>query len=454
MPWSCGGSSLQARVHKLQTSPPDLTRVHALALAAVLVAAAFAGCVGQPAPLAGGPAATASDAHATLASLLADVPCEAGAVGDATSENLKELARLDLHEAGEHGEIDIHGDLMLVSDYAQGGFEVVNISDPLEPLHVASFSTPGGLDVKFTLDGTGALVGSRGGVDVVDLRDPAHPANESSWEFPPPDPLHNEFQNAHMLFVFPIGGKEIVFLAPNSNDGVLLFELQGEPGHRALKMLSKFGSNLNGPLGPHDMWVTDDEDLKKPVLYVANGFGGWLAADVTDPANPKSLGGVLPELDPYQGYTHTIQAAKVGGRRLVATISEVGANAMKVYDATDLAHPLLLAEWTSKLVPLGPQHNLQIVGDKLLFAHYLEGAYVFNLTALPPAPVNGLWKPMAHFALDQPPPGTPLSSDFNFGGVWDVVVHDGLVYLSEMEFGPHIVGFGCFQPGSGWHSTG
>jgi hypothetical protein len=252
-----------------------------------------------------------------------------------------------------------------------------------------------------------------------------------------------------MLYAYNVQGREIVLLAPNTNTGVWILELAGPPGHRELKLLSKFGENINGPLGPHDMWVTFDEDLQKPVLYVANGFAGWLAADISDPANPIMLGGALPMLDPYQGYTHTIQAAKIGGKRIVVTMAEVGLNALKVYDASDFRVPILLGTWTSKPVPIAPEHNLQIVNETLFLAHYKEGMYAFDLAQIPSVPTPAGLAPIAHFAVG-PDPGLGL----NFGDVWDVVVHDGLIYLSEIDFGVHVVGFGCMPPAPGLSSTG
>ncbi|HEV8361220.1 MAG TPA: hypothetical protein VGR28_12280 [Candidatus Thermoplasmatota archaeon] len=418
-----------------------------------LACLAIAGCIGSPSsPLTANDAPTPPSLD-TIAALLADVPCEVDVVGPETTANLLGLADLDLTGAsGSHGEIDIHDHWLISARLGDSGFDILDIADPLHPVVVGNYSqSPShSYDVKWTTDGQSALVGHRAGIVVVDMRDPLHPVNESAWEFPKPAPLlFGNTENAHMLYATNVDGREIVLLAPNTNTGVWILELTGAPGARELKLLSKFGENINGPLGPHDMWATFDEDLQVPVLYVANGFAGWLAADLSDPAKPVMLGGALPMLDPYQGYTHTIQAAKVGDRRLVVTIAEVGLNALKVYDATNLRAPILLGTWTSKPVPIGPEHNLQIVGDQLFVAHYREGMYAFNLSAVAPLPTPAGIAPIAHFAVGPDP-----QLGLNFGDVWDVVVKDGLIYLSEIDFGVHVVGFGCMQPAPGLSSTG
>jgi len=252
-----------------------------------------------------------------------------------------------------------------------------------------------------------------------------------------------------MLYTARIADKDWVFVASNADRGVDILTLDGTPGARTLTLVTSWaplnGLLGGGPLGPHDMWVTYDERLETHVLYAANGFEGWWAADIADPASPRLLGVSLNQ-DAHQGYTHTIQAAWVGDRRLVATIEEVGANSLKVYDATDLRLPVLLGSWVRDAAhPTWPQHNLQIVDGKLYVAHYTEGLFVFDLTKVPSIPLTGAYRlaPMAHLAG----PGATATSLIRFDNVWDVVIADGIVYTSDTDLGVTAVGFGCLTPG-------
>ncbi|HET6398387.1 MAG TPA: hypothetical protein VFH47_02405, partial [Candidatus Thermoplasmatota archaeon] len=200
-----------------------------------------------------------------------------------------------------------------------------------------------------------------------------------------------------------------------------------------------------GPLGPHDMWVTHDEQAGW-LLYSADGFHGWTVFNVDDPASPMLAGGLIR---PETGYTHTIQAGWVDGRRLVATIQEVGVNVLQVFDATNLRAPVLLATWQMSVTDaVQPQHNIQIVNGTLYVAHYGAGIYVFDLRDAGTLPVAGTTslRPVARFD-----PGMANSpSPLDFAGVYDVVVHEGLVYASAYS-GPFrgvtVIGFGCMQPG-------
>lgn len=420
-------------------------------LALLLLLALVAGCLQplDPAPGSGG--LPEQSFPSSLHDLAAGLPCEAQLVGDETTENLREVAFLPLaEESGRLGALDTRGSLALVARYDEGGFHIVNIARPDEPRLLATFEAMEGpaLDVKFGSDGSAALVGNLEGVALVDLRDPLSPRREAEWRFPP-EPTLLAPTMAHMLYVFPWQGRDLVFVASQAGTGVWILAIEGEPGGRELRYLGRFASRLGDPIAPHDTWATFDDELGKPLLYVANGFAGWLVADVSDPERPELLGGATPQ-DPYVGYVHTIQAARLQGKRLVATISEVGANALKVYDASDLRAPRLLATWTSRAVPTAPQHPIQVVDRYLFLAHYRDGGYGFDLGALPALPAPGSLEPVARFVTG-PDPG-PL---YGFEGVYDVGVEAGLVYFVERERGLHVLAFGCFEPGdAGLTSTG
>ncbi len=427
-----------------------------LVLAAV-VSNVLAGCIGTPDATTSPSGVLGTGALATLRALLADVPCEAAAVDAGTSENVLEVANLP-YEGGEHGEIDVSGDWLLSARYQDGGFEVVSLADPARPVRVAAFEyAPAAQDVKFLPDGRSAVVGNGESIALVDLSPVMDaglspedlalaeiaPVLVSEWTYPSP----STFSNMHMLYAASIGDADYVFVAPNDDTGVWILRVAGEGASRTLETVTNVGPPLGGgPLGPHDMTVWNDPILGKPVLLVANGFEGWMAWDVSAPASPARLA-LVPNADPGQGYTHTIAGAVVDGRRLVVTIAEVGANVLKVFDATDYARPVLLAEWWSERArPTLPQHNVQVVNATLFVAHYTRGVYAFDLAAVGTTPLAGTTTigPIAHYA---PPEPASESDVIPFANVWDVVVERGLLYVSDMTRGTAVVGYGCFAPG-------
>ncbi|MBI2077251.1 MAG: hypothetical protein HYT80_02605 [Euryarchaeota archaeon] len=375
--------------------------------------------------------------------LMAGVPCQVPAVGPETSKNLRDLTQIKWEKGGTSS-LDFRGDIMIAAK--SGGMGIVNISNPLEPWHYANFSLNHGYgDVKISPDNMTAIGGAGGTIDLVDIRDPFQPVLAGQWRLSQAGRQSQGFLNAHMLYTAMIKGEQWVFVAANNNDGVWILKLKGPPEKRELEFITSTLPIEGGPLGPHDMWVNYDVDLKKWLLYSADGFHGWAVFDVSDPAKPMLAGGLVR---PETGYTHTIQAAKIGGKRIVATIAEVGVNLLEVYDATVLQAPVLLGAWHVNEArqdppqPLAPQHEFNIVDGKLYLGHYANGFYVFDLTkvVLPVAGSADL-KPMAHYAA-----GTPTITSL-FSQVWSVDIVNGVLYTSDMGKGVAVVGFGCNVPG-------
>lgn len=403
--------------------------------------------------------------QAKLSELVKGIPCEAkSVVTGKTSENLKQLTNIAYEGEGIRGEIDARGDWLLTARYADGGFEVSNIADPATPVRVTAYLTkvPHAYDVKWMPDNETAIVGHSDTVDLVDMgpviKAPSLAAIEKqnitpvlldSWKYPGAGPGHAS-TNMHMLTTARISGVDYVFIAPNDDAGVMVAKLTGEGASRKLVTLGRLGADIlpGGPLGPHDMSFVVDELSHKPVLYVANGFEGWKAFDVSDPAKATLLA-ISPNMGPAQGYTHTVVGQKVGDRRLVATIQEVGANTLSIFDVTNWQTPILLAQWRADTTePLTPEHNIQLLDGKLYVAHYTKGVFVFDLKKLDAKPLLGTLSiaPVAHYQPSKPTTSSPPSA-VAFADVWDVVIHRGVVYVNDVDSGTDVVAFGCLSAG-------
>lgn len=394
------------------------------------------------------------EAFEKIRGLLENVPCEAP-VSMETSQNLLKLNVVNFPEAEAaigSQEIDIHEDMLLMAAGQSGaaGFELWNIGDPLTPYQISNWTeTRGKLDVKFSPDGTTAFVGAGWGIDVVDITDPLLPERASQFQFSSVPTMPGEAgRNAHMMYTAEINDESWLFLAPNSNTGVWILKIVGDGPARSLEFVGTTQPIEGGPLGPHDMYVQYDADLKKWLVYSSDGFHGWEVFDVSDPTNPQLAGGIIR---PEGGYTHTIQAQKINGKRIVVTIAEVGVNVLEVYDASNLQAPILLGVWNIATFgtpnPAGlafPQHNFNLVDGKMYLAHYGSGIFVFDLAELSGTPVVGTseLRPIAHYASAQ-----TQSLPTSFNEFWDVVVKDGLVYGSNRVTGVHVVGFGCLDAG-------
>lgn len=398
------------------------------------------------------------------------LPCVSSDVRlDATSDNLNTLSSTNYLQVAppgpgvphnRHGELDASGDWLLSMRPDEGGFEVVNVADPTNITHASRFDPElreTSHDVKWMPDHKSAVVGMNRRVILVDMRpvldsdvplaemmeEEVFPVEVTAWHHPLAQPLQT---NMHMLATARISGIDYVFIAPNDNLGVMVIKLVGTEASRTFETVGIIGLPLTGgPIGPHDMSIVQDELLDIPILYVANGFEGWLAYDVSDPAAPTLLAAV-PNAEP--GYLHTAHGHLVGDRRLVVTIHEIGVNIMKIFDATDFRTPILLATWSAEATdPTPPLHNFQVVDGRLYMAHYRQGFFIFDLNALGDTPVAASLdlRPIAHW---QPPAVSKVfvrAADYK--DVWDVVVHRGVLFVSDIDSGAYAVQFGCLRMG-------
>ena len=318
------------------------------------------------------------------------------------------------------GELAISGDMLIVSRWSSGGFQIYSLATPTNPTLLGTIGTSGTtLDMKASADGQTVFVGTTGRIHLVNIANPSSPSFIRTVILP-----IGNLDQGHMLYDAVINGNEYLFDATQSGSGVYIFQVTGTPTNRNLVQVAQFAPG--SPLAAHDTYVQHDPVLAKPILYVANGVAGWIAADVSNPALPLPMA-IVPNPDLGQGYVHSIQAQWVNGRRLVTTIEELGGNILRVWDATILSAPVLVAEWSTQ-TPLGvvpsasSQHNLQIVDGRLYMAHYRCGFWIFDLRTLPTLPIFTAIQPVAHYA--------PQVSN---GQHWDVVLRNGYIYTSDMR---------------------
>ncbi|HWG92177.1 MAG TPA: hypothetical protein VNZ52_15105 [Candidatus Thermoplasmatota archaeon] len=430
-----------------------MRRLAALLVPALLLTGCLAATEGEPEAVAReGPLPAAS--WEAVKAALAGVPCEAAVVGADTSENLKVLGLdpLDDYGAADHGEMAFHTKdnrtLAAVARYSAGGFDLVDVTDPLAPKHLMTWDPEDGdygLDLKFTADGATLVLAGAEQIRLVDLRDPLAPRQESTFPLDAPQ--------AHLLTVFPVDGVEYVAASKGENRDLSIFRIVGEPGNRTLERVARPAltplgdTERNDLVRSHDTWFEVDPETGTPLLWVANVWWGILGLDVTDPANPKEVTR-MANLDPFQGYVHSVQVTHLEGRRLVVSVQEYGTGALKVYDATDLKAPHLVALWNLD-IPTMPQHNLQVVGQYAYVAHFADGLFVFDLTQAGNGPAPTRLSPVAHLAPEGDPPldAFRYSMFAQYFGPRDVVIRDGILWVSETTMGLRTVGFGCLTPG-------
>ena len=360
------------------------------------------------------------------------------------------LAGGAMHSSGAHA-LDVKGGYLFAAVYggeadAEGGFFVFDLADPLAPKEVGRyrFAGPMGGDrsMEATEDAEWVVLGTEAvtcaghvnpvapGLYLIDVRDKSMPLPA----------FHLPSMGVHSITIHRIGGEDYVFAAmPNEN----IFRIVKGPTPR----LEAVGEHSIG----HDTIVMDDPLLGKPLLYSANGGGGFTITDVSDPAAPQQLAEWnIPDRDDKY-YIHTGAVQTIDGKRIAVVTSEDWGDypsALWVLDATDLGLVETIANWSAPGEHAADglrysMHNPRFLGDDLILAYYHGGAWSLDLSAPARPTPQALFMPAVSNGWTPTKTKTTAVSDslcgaFNLGDaplVFDVEVTEGAVYVADLHTG-------------------
>lgn len=369
------------------------------------------------------------------------------------------LAGSATHSSGAHA-LDVKAGWLFAAVYGgsvddEGGFFVLNLSDPEHPKPTGRYQFPGPLagdrSMEATDDANWVVLGTEAvdcaghvnpvapGLYLIDVRDKANPKLAA----------YLQDQGVHSVTVHRIKGEDYVFALMTGNN-VVHIDRSG-----AVPQLVRVGSV---PIG-HDSMVVDDPLLGKPLLYAANGGAGFEISDVSDPAKPQKLAAwnIPNRGDKY--YVHTGAIASIEGRRIAVVTSEDWGDypsALWVLDATDFGSIETLSNWSAPGAHAADglrysMHNPRFLGSTLILAYYHGGVFALDLStqAHRESPVIvGQYTPHASNGWKPQPTETHAVSDrlcgaFNLGDaplVFDVETGPGnVVYVGDLPTGLYTI---------------
>ena len=394
------------------------------------------------------------------------------------------------------GEIDVAGDYAYVAVFGHG-FAIVDVSDPANPVLVSITDVPAlgnppvvgpqeapcvppapcigtvrnavsdryMADLKVDQTGDWVFVAPElsetPGVLIYDARDRANPVLAGFW------PQPGLLLGCHMIEYAVINEGEYVFCAPLDN-AVYVGQLLPAVGpERQIVTIARWVPNSQGYVeheaeglttdpagtagryvlsGHQDMTYQPDPLTGAPTLFVSFWNLGLRIVDVSTPAAPLEIGfweGVGAE--GYRGNFHTAMSFAVNGTRVAIAIPEgPDPPAMFVLDATDIANPVVLSEWTAlpsfkdaeNVSQAGSfsLHNFQIVDGKVYIAMGHGGVWVID--------VSTPEKLRAPEALGSYYPHQPRRDNETYSIYpWDVVVKDGYMFDAEGNTGLYVLHF-------------
>ena len=343
----------------------------------------------------------------------------------------------------------------------EGGFFILDAKDPGNPEVVGRFRFAGPMggdrsmeatdDAEWVVLGT-ELVTCAGhvnpvapGLYLVDVRDKASPRIAA----------YEPAGSVHSVTIHRIGGEDYVF-GLMTTPGKSATGVGGENVFRIDRSgaAPRFVPVSSVPIG-HDSLAMDDPLLGKPLLYAANGAGGFTITDVSDPAHPTQLAEWnIPDRPDGKYYIHTGAVSVVDGRRIAVVTTEDWEDypsMMWVLDATDFGFIETVGNWTAPGNHPAENakysmHNPRFHGSTLVLTYYHGGVWAVDLStpekrASPPVVgqympnVSNGWKPKAtatyaatdrvcpHLTLDL----APLAFDVESG--------EGVLYVADLHTG-------------------
>lgn len=352
-----------------------------------------------------------------------------------------------------------------VSNWGPGrSLSIVDISNPAAPRHVSDFwayplldaaqagaashwdvsSFPEGdlvvlpSQVSAGLDGLGeGTQPSGGGLFLVNVADKESPYLESFTPILDPDALIPV--GVHNANALTVAGQRYV-AASTANGITILLAVEGEPGKRSLREVSRVP-------GMHDTTVQTHPLTGRTYIYGAQG--GVYITDITDPTAPEVISFTPdgPELDSY----HQVVPSDVliGGRHYTISATETTGPPIRltVLDTTDPVNPEIVGHW---ILPADVQgtggpyrfspHNLDFDHGRVYLGHYHAGVWVLDLSsperAANPVPL-GYYQPHRQEAFV---PRTPMGADVP--SVWAALRHtDGYIYAVDVNTGLYVLDY-------------
>jgi hypothetical protein len=350
------------------------------------VAAVMAGCAASSTPSATGPTVTPALPFVTEP-LVQDHDHTDPSLHNA-SLNMELVAHVlpwgngSAYGQGSINEFALNGNRIFVSrTNPEGGFAVIDASDPYHPRVVGDFRSEGGADIEVTSDGQYVLLETQRttpgtqtldnptareprGIAVVDVSDPTHPQLSSFFPLPTNGPHTATY---HRL----PDGREIV--------SIQTYDLVTDPGTGAIVgtnpgtqrvylaqlVRDALGAHLE-PRGvyevtdvpppgklyfPHDTYIEEHPITHQLLMYVAYWDAGVRIVDIDDLSNPKEIAqyhDFAPSALAQMHDVHTFPAP-LQGRHVLAAAPEIitapETGQITFIDVTDPTHPTKLGYW-------------------------------------------------------------------------------------------------------------
>ncbi|HIC68474.1 MAG TPA: hypothetical protein EYO90_02970, partial [Candidatus Latescibacteria bacterium] len=256
------------------------------------------------------------------------------------------------------------------------------------------------------------LNAGRGGIQILDISDPSNPLELSKFTDNLPFGVHNCFIAGDLVYLV---GNLVGLRIVDISDPRAPFEI----GHWEIPESEQEEFSF---ASLHDLSVSGDR------AYLAYAEAGLRILDVSDPRTPTQISAyTYPD-----GWTHSAEPSADGD--FVFITDEQPGGFMRVIDVSDLANPREVGQYkNSRRLHDGDLevsiHNILLDGDLMSVANYQDGFRAVDVSD-PTDPVE------VGFYI--------LSENYEerlFTGAWTSFPANGLVFVSDLEYGLFILEF-------------
>jgi choice-of-anchor B domain-containing protein len=299
-----------------------------------------------------------------------------------------------------------------------GGFSVVDITDPANPVEVYFTPGPNSIwrEIKTWGDFAYMTTEAEAGLYIIDLSPlpSGTPTvtlfNGSNWD------------TSHSLFIDE-NGRLYLHGANRGNGGVIMYDLTQDP---------------NNPVevGEFDNWYCHDSYARGDTLYAAHINDGFFSiVDVSDPANPVLLG----TRNTPNNFTHNTWLDDSG--QYLFTTDEKPNSFVGAYDVSDPSDIIEVDRLQTSPGSTAIVHNTYWLNDYVVQSYYTEGVSIYDVS-IPSNMVE-----VGHFD------SSPFTGS-GFNGAWGVYPYlpSGRLIISDIEGGLFILDptyvRGCYLQGT------
>ncbi len=288
-----------------------------------------------------------------------------------------------------------------------GGFAVVDVTDPANPVEVFFAPGPNSIwrEIKTWGDHAYITTEAEGGLMIVDLS----PLPQST-DLPVTVFQGNGWITSHSLFIDE-NGRLYLNGANRGEGGAIFYDLTQDP-------------EVPVEVGEYQDYYVHDCFARGDTLYAAHILDGFFTiVDVSDPANPITLG----QMETPNQFTHNCWLDDSG--QYLFTTDEKPNSFLASYDVSDPTDILPLDQLQSDPGSNAIIHNTYWLNDYVVQSYYTEGVSIYDVSD----PTNIV--EVGHYDT------SPFTGD-GFNGVWGVYpfLPSGNLLVSDIEQGLFILG--------------